>query len=60
MLLTHLGMVALNLEDERRAASYLRERPTLLQDLGYGWQTTHTLKDVAGPVAVHGQWQEDS
>ena len=58
MLLTHLSMVGLNQSDERRAGSHLMESLTLLRDLGYRWQTAHTLEVVAGPVAVHGQRQE--
>jgi hypothetical protein len=51
-------MVALNQSDERWAGSHLMESLTLLRDLGYRWQTDHTLEVVAGPVAVHGQRQE--
>ena len=45
-------MVGLNQSDERRAGSHLMESLTLLLNLGYSWQTAHTLEVVADPVAV--------
>jgi hypothetical protein len=53
-------MVALNQSDERRAGSHLMESLTLLRELGYRWQTAHTLEVVAGLVAVYGQRQADA
>jgi tetratricopeptide (TPR) repeat protein len=57
--LVHLGIVALDRGDDRRAEPYLTESLKLLQELGERWQTTLVLEVCAGLVATRGCHSSD-